>query len=103
MSIVLLPLAAITTILYGALRSAGDVTAPMAYSIATSVVVLAPASLLFAETLGGGVAGAFWALALAEAVKAVLLGWRWWRGRWAELPRVVDDADGAASDTTAGA
>jgi hypothetical protein len=42
-------------------------------------------------------------LALAEAVKAVLLGWRWWRGRWAELPRVVDDADGAASDTTAGA
>ena len=41
-SIVLLPLAAITTILYGALRSAGDVTAPMAYSIATSVVVLAP-------------------------------------------------------------
>ena len=41
-SIVLLPLAAITTILYGALRSAGDVTVPMAYSIATSVVVLAP-------------------------------------------------------------
>lgn len=97
-SILLLPLSAVTAIAYGALRSAGDVTVPMVYSIATSVLVLAPASLLFADTLGLGVAGAFWALVLAEAVKAALLLGRWLRGAWQRLPRVVEGelADAAA-------
>ncbi|ALJ21832.1 MATE family efflux transporter [Microbacterium sp. No. 7] len=89
-SILLLPLSAVTTIAYGALRSAGDVAVPMAYSIATSALVLAPASFLFADTLGLGVAGAFWALVLNEAVKAALLLGRWLRGRWRDRPRVVE-------------
>lgn len=89
-SILLLPLSAVSAISYGALRSAGDVVMPMVYSIATSVVVLAPASFFFADTLGGGVAGAFWALVLAEAIKAALLLGRWLRGAWMSRPRVVD-------------
>jgi len=95
-SIVLLPLSAVTAIVYGALRSAGDVTVPMIYSIATSVVVLAPASYLFVELWGMGVAGAFWALVAAEAVKAVLLLARWERGAWERRERVVDDSDSDA-------
>ena len=98
-SILLLPLSAVTTIVYGALRSAGDVTVPMAYSIGTSVLVLAPASFFFADTLGLGVAGAFWALVIAEAVKSALLLGRWLRGAWQRRPRVIEDelADVATS------
>lgn len=89
-SILLLPLSAVTGILYGVLRSAGDVNIPMVYSIATSLLVLAPLSYLFVEVWKLGVAGAFWALAVAEAVKAVLLAMRWIRGRWTAIAPVVE-------------
>lgn len=89
-SVLLLPLSAVTGILYGALRSAGDVNIPMAYSIATSLLVLAPLSHLFIEVWGLGVAGAFWALTAAEAVKAVLLALRWVGGRWTAIQPVIE-------------
>ncbi|MGB4780260.1 MATE family efflux transporter [Microbacterium sp.] len=96
-SVLLLPLSAVTAVVYGALRSAGDVVVPMAYSIGTSIVVLVPVSFLLVETAGLGVAGVFWGLVLAEAVKAALLFGRWLGGRWMQDARVVDAAVPAAS------
>lgn len=86
-SALLLPLSAVVTIVYGALRSAGDVIIPMAYSVATVLLVLVPLSWLFASQLAGGLAGLFWALVVAEAVRATLLTARWLRGRWAGILR----------------
>ncbi len=94
-SVLLLPLSAATAIVYGALRSASDVTMPMVYSVASSVLVLAPLSWYFVGVAGLGIVGAFWALVAAEAVKAVLLLGRWLRGRWTSA--VV--AASAAGDT----
>lgn len=90
-SALLLPLSAISTIVYGALRSAGDVVTPMVYSIVASVVVLVPVSWLLIETVGMGLAGAFWALVAAEAVKAGFLSARWLRGAWMRRAPVADD------------
>lgn len=88
-SILLLPLSAVTGVVYGALRSAGDVVIPMVYSIGTSVAVLVPVSWLLIQVFGFGLAGAFWGLVAAEAVKAVLLVGRWLDGRWAARSSVV--------------
>ncbi|MFT3889533.1 MAG: MATE family efflux transporter [Arachnia sp.] len=88
-SVLLLPLSAVTAVVYGALRSSGDVVVPMIYSVASSVVVLVPLSWLLIQVAGLGVAGAFWALSAAEAVKAALLVARWVRGRWMKIPAVA--------------
>lgn len=93
LSVVLLPLAGVTAVVYGALRSTGDVVVPMAYSIGSSVVVLIPLAWLFVSVLGWGLAGAWWALIAAEAVKAGLLLARWLRGGWARIASVVDADD----------
>lgn len=89
-SALLLPASAVTAVVYGALRSTGDVVRPMIYSIATSVGVLLPLSWLLIEVAGLGVAGAFWALVVAEVVKAGLLLRRWLRGRWMAIPSVAE-------------
>ena len=72
-SVFLLPLSAMSAVLFGALRSAGDVLVPMGMSLFASVAVLLPISWLFIEQWGTGVSGIFCALAIAEAVKAGLL------------------------------
>lgn len=81
-SIVLLPLSAVTTVVYGALRSAGDVVVPMLYSIAASVAVLLPLAWLFVSRLGMGLPGLFLALAGHEAARAALMVGRWLRASW---------------------
>ncbi len=81
-SIVLLPLAAITVVMYGALRSAGDVIMPMVYSIAASVLVLLPLSWFLIKQQGMGVSGVFLALIALEAVRGTLLTVRFVRGQW---------------------
>lgn len=69
----------------GALRSAGGVTVPMALSIGTTVLVLLPLSWLLVPVAGLGLAGAWWALLAAEAVKAALLALHWRSRAW--VPR----------------
>lgn len=95
-SVLLLPLSAVTGVVYGALRSAGDVVIPMAYSIGTSVAVLIPVSWLLIQVLGLGLAGAFWGLVAAEAVKAALLVGRWWGGRWTARASVIPSEPASA-------
>src|SRR5690606_19858465 len=89
-SIVLLPLAAITVVMYGALRSAGDVIIPMIYSVFASVAILLPASWFFVDKLQLGVGGVFIALIIMEAVRATLLTARFSRGKWMHRKTVVD-------------
>src|SRR5690606_20692976 len=93
-----LPLSAVTAVVYGALRSAGDVFVPMVYSVATSVLVLVPASLVFLYVVDLGVAGVFWALVAAEAVKAGLLLARWLRGLWQSRASLVSSRAETADD-----
>ncbi|HMR50626.1 MAG TPA: MATE family efflux transporter [Arachnia sp.] len=90
-SAVLLPLSAVSSIVFGALRSVGDVILPMAYSIAASAAVLVPVSWLLIEKAGLGLIGAFWGLVAAEAVKAALLTARWLRGRWMAQTAIVPE------------
>lgn len=91
-SIVLLPLSAATTVVYGALRSAGDVIVPMVYSVVASGVVLLPLAWLLVSQLGLGLAGLFWALAGHEGVRAALMVGRWLRGSWMHRSPVTADA-----------
>lgn len=97
LSIVLLPLSAASGVLFGALRSAGDVWAPMAYSIAASALVLLPVSWWLVVVGDRGLTGAWWALIAAEAVKAGLLLRRWLGGRWATIPSVAETGAAHAS------
>lgn len=90
LSILLLPLSAASTVVFSALRSTGDVLVPMAYAIAATFAVLLPLAWLLVGPAGWGLAGLWWALIAAEAVKAALLLGRWWRGRWASLPGVAE-------------
>ncbi len=91
-SAVLLPLSAASAILYGALRSAGDVVVPMAMSLIASIAVLLPVSWLFIQQWGMGIAGIFWALVIAEAVKAALLLGRLLGRRWLQHATVTETA-----------
>ncbi|MFV0632847.1 MATE family efflux transporter [Demequina sp.] len=94
-SVLLLPLSAISGVIFGALRSAGDVVVPMVLSIASTAVVMLPLSWLFVVSLDLGVPGAFWALVAGEAVKATLMTWRWLGGTWERRPSVDEDAEAA--------
>lgn len=89
-SIALLPLSAITAVYYGALRSAGDVIAPMIYSLIASIAVIVPLAWVLMGPGQMGLTGAFWALTAGEAVKAGALVWRWRSKAWMSIPRVVE-------------
>lgn len=99
-SVLLLPLQAVSAIFYGALRSCGDVLRPMICAIAASIVVLVPSSWLFIDVLEWGFVGSLWALVLAEIVKAGLLLWLWLRGTWRKRAPVTQELT-AATPTTA--
>lgn len=91
LSVVLLPLAAGSAVVYGALRSTGDVVVPMLYSVGASVLLLIPLAWLFVGALGWGLAGAWLALICAEGVKVALLLTRWLRGAWKQRTSVADE------------
>ncbi|MFT4258198.1 MATE family efflux transporter [Microbacterium sp.] len=98
-SILLLPLSAVTSVVYGALRSAGDVVMPMLYSIGASAIVLLPLSLVLVPAWG--VAGVFWALVAGEAVRAALLLARWIRGSWQRIAPLTGSGQAAPSSPDA--
>ncbi|MEW2444508.1 MATE family efflux transporter [Micromonospora marina] len=98
------PCQAVATILFGSLRSAGDVNIPVAISIGTTALIMVPLSALLVPppgtlplpTLDLGVAGVWIALLAAEATKAVLFTHRWRRHAWTRH-RLVDDTPGDAT------
>lgn len=97
-SILLLPASALTTIVNGALRSAGDVVGPMVISIASTIVVLIPLGWLLVSVAGLGVLGLFLALLGAEIARGVALLVRWLDGSWA---RRVEDRAVVAKESAA--
>lgn len=101
-SIVLLPLSAVTAVYYGALRSAGDVVYPMAYSLVSSVVVIIPLAWLLMSVMNLGLPGAFIALTVGEAVKAGLLVWRWRGQAWRRQERFVEAGEPDVATPVAG-
>lgn len=100
LSIAWLPLAAVSTVLFAALRSTGDVLVPMLYSLGTSFALLLPLAYVFIEVAGLGLGGLWASLIVAETVKAALLLGRWLRGVWARIPSVA--LEGAATTSVEG-
>jgi len=80
-SLAMLPLA-ILMILTGALRGAGDTRWPLVFSIIGFVGVRMPLAILFTQTMGWGVVGAWYAMAIDLTVRASLVIWRFSHGGW---------------------
>jgi Na+-driven multidrug efflux pump len=79
------PLMAVEFTLGGALRGAGDTRFPLAcVFFGLFVCRLVPATLA-ALVFGASIQIVWSALVLDYAIKALLLAWRFWRGRWQTL------------------
>jgi MATE family multidrug resistance protein len=76
------PISAAAMIFSGALRGAGDTRYPMVATILAIWVVRLPLAYVLAHTFGWGLAGAWVAMAVDGAVRAVLNYLRFRGGRW---------------------
>lgn len=79
------PALALTMILNGALRGAGDTRWPLAINLLGLATVRLPAAWLLSHTLGYGVAGAYWAMVADLAVRATAASYRFRHGGWQEI------------------
>jgi putative MATE family efflux protein len=80
-SLAMVPLATLM-VLTGALRGAGDTRWPLVFSVIGFLGVRMPLALLFTQTLGWGVVGAWYAMAIDLTVRAILVIWRFGHGGW---------------------
>ncbi|MCA9247987.1 MAG: MATE family efflux transporter [Planctomycetales bacterium] len=93
-----MPPFALTAVLSGALRGAGDTRWPLAITLVGFLVVRIPLAYLFAregtwhatETIviqgfGWGVAGAWYAMVADVVVRAALISWRFMHGGWSRV------------------
>ncbi|MAE61614.1 MAG: hypothetical protein CMJ49_09690 [Planctomycetaceae bacterium] len=69
-------------VLGGALRGAGDVRWSMLMVFATSILCRLPLVWLFGVTLGGGINGIWFAMALELIVRGIVFGARFMHGGW---------------------
>jgi MATE family multidrug resistance protein len=79
------PMLAASMIFSGALRGAGDTRFPMVVTGGAIWVVRLPLAYLFALVLGGGLVGAWAAMALDMVLRGVLNFFRFRAGRWKTL------------------
>jgi len=82
---VIQPLLAASMVFSGALRGAGDTRFPMVVTAAAIWLVRLPLAYLFALVLGGGLLGAWAAMALDMVMRGVLNFLRFRAGRWKTL------------------
>lgn len=78
-------LAAVSLTFAGALRGAGAARQVLLVEVATGGLFLLPAAWLFAVVLGGGLLGAWWALALWLAVHAIWMTRLFWSRHWLKI------------------
>jgi putative MATE family efflux protein len=92
------PSLALTMILTGALRGAGDTRWPLLFSLIGFVGVRLPLATVLAwdqvwipgfdcvvPGLGWGVLGAWYAMAADIVLRSVLVAWRFWQGGWRQV------------------
>ncbi len=72
---------AIEIILEGAFSGAGDTVPPMIVAIPGALARI-PLAYYLAFTLGWGINGIWWTLTITCIVKAIVLGWWFWLGKW---------------------
>ncbi len=79
------PSLALTMILHGALRGAGDTRWPLAINLFGLALVRLPAAWLLSHTLGYGVEGAYWAMVTDLGVRSLAASYRFRHGGWHEI------------------
>lgn len=79
---VAMPPLALTMILNGALRGAGDTRWPLVFSLVGYLGIRIPGAYLLAQGLGLGVAGAWYAMVADLSVRCLLVIYRFWHGGW---------------------
>jgi putative MATE family efflux protein len=68
-------------VLEGAFAGAGNTVPPMAVSIPGSIARL-PLAYYLCYTLGLGINGVWWTMTITVWVKAIIIAYWFWRGRW---------------------
>jgi putative MATE family efflux protein len=76
------PFIAITNVLAGGLRGAGDTRFPMITSTIGVWLVRLPLGWFLGIPLGLGLHGIYMVYVLDAATRAALVGWRWRQGKW---------------------
>jgi putative MATE family efflux protein len=79
------PFMATGIVLSQALRGAGETRAPFVVMVAGGLVIRLVATWLFAFPLGLGLVGVWIGSTVDWVVRAVLLGWVFWRGGWRDV------------------
>lgn len=72
---------ALEIVLEGAFSGAGDTIPPMVVMIPGAVIRI-PLAYYLCFTLGWGINGVWWTLTMTTSVKALILTYWFWRGRW---------------------
>ena len=76
------PLFGLSIVGTGILRSAGETVAPLGISILCMMVIRVPLALLFCQSLGWGLAGAWLAMDADLILRGLLTLWRFAGGKW---------------------
>jgi putative MATE family efflux protein len=80
-----MPPLALTMIVNGALRGAGDTRWPLVISLIGYLGIRLPAAYLLAFTYGLGVSGAWYAMVLDLTLRCVMVNARFWHGGWQKV------------------
>ena len=80
-----MPPLALTMIVNGALRGAGDTRWPLLFSLVGYLGIRLPAAYLLAFTYGMGVAGAWYAMVLDLVLRCIMINIRFWHGGWQKV------------------
>ena len=78
------PALAVSMILTGALRGAGDTRGPLRFTMIGFLGIRIPGTLWLTSQTNLGLMGAWYAMVADIVVRAVLVSWRVWRGDWRE-------------------
>lgn len=79
------PALAVSFILLGALRGAGDTRWPLYSRLITTWVVRLPLTVVLVSWLGGGLAGVWLAMCTDFTLQAIMVLWRFSSGKWQKI------------------
>ncbi|MEC9264499.1 MAG: MATE family efflux transporter [Pseudomonadota bacterium] len=94
--IIVTPFQTVNLILFNSLKAAGDVNRPVIVNLSITFALALPLVWLFADYLGYGVEGLWYALILEEMAKGTAMFLLWRYRSWQRL-KLVEDTDGNSS------